>query len=98
MTNHGVQGTITSCQKKGSKLLFHVDYDDGDSDTEELGAASCTFRWNGPRAASGAPAYKPAMRTAMLALQPQNMTCPDVPADVPTSEVRITAAHQPLLP
>lgn len=68
-----MQGTITSCRKAGSRLAFHVEYDDGDTDVEALGEAGAAFKWHGPRARSGDPPYHDTMRAAMAILRPQNL-------------------------
>ena len=81
---------MTSCRKVAGKLQFHVDYDDGDSEMEELGAAGSRFRWHGPRGASGERQYRDAMRTAMLALAPQNLARETDAADAPADDVRPT--------
>ena len=77
MRNHAVtclQGRITSCRRSGTKLSFHVDYDDGTADGEPLGdSAGPRFWWHGPRAASAPEPYCEAMRRAMLVLKPENL-------------------------
>jgi hypothetical protein len=91
-----LQGTVTSCRKNGNKLLFHVNYDDGDAEVETLGEEGTVFKWHGPRACSGDPPFKGTMRDAMVLLQPQNLQ--DTPD--PTAEVRfiptcVACSHLP---
>jgi hypothetical protein len=86
---------VTSCRKLSGKLTFHVDYDDGDSDIEPLGEEGTVFKWHGPRACSGVPPYKDAMRKAMRLLRAQNLNTADAMAD---DELQVVVRKTPISP